>query len=229
MAYLSDIELYYSPPGHNGKEITLTGDEYKHAFKVMRHRPGDELFVTNGNGEIFDCRIKLIEKDIILLSPEKIHIYKNEFENIFFCLPKLKNPERLEFALEKCTELGITNFFIFESERTISKSSRLERWNKIVLSAMKQSLRSFLPKISEIKSLSLLKDYNGEKIIFEQKAESYFANFKINSGKKYYFLFGPEGGFTDDELMLLGSVHIYKLAENRLRSETAIVKCASML
>lgn len=227
--FLSDVELYYTLPENCGVEITLAGDEFKHAVKVMRHKPGDELYVTNGYGEIFLCEVKLVEKDIIKLEVIKTFPYKNNLVNIYFCLPKLKNPDRLEFALEKCTELGITNFIIFESERTVSRSSKLERWNKIVLSAMKQSLRSFLPEILEIKSLSIVKDYPGEKIIFEQSAGTYFNNFKIDLVRKYFFLFGPEGGFSDEELRLFDDSKIYKLAENRLRSETAIIKCASML
>ena len=74
-------------------------------------------------------------------------------KNIFFCIPKLKYSDRFEFALEKCTELGITNFIIFDSERSIHKSDKKERWEKIVLSAMKQSLRSYLPNITVINSL----------------------------------------------------------------------------
>ncbi len=229
LEFLSDIELYYSPPVYCGAEISLTTDEFRHAVKVMRHRPGDELFVTNGEGKIFSGKISTIEKEALRLSAEKTFTYKNKFENIYFCLPKLKNPERFEFALEKCVELGITNFIIFESYRTISKSSKTERWNKIALSAMKQSLRSFLPKIEINGTLNSIKDLSGEKIIFDQKAETYLFDFKNNPEKNFYFIFGPEGGFANEEFKLFQESQVYKLAENRLRSETAIIKCASML
>ena len=229
MDYLSDIELYYSLPENCEKEIILTGDEFKHAFRVMRHRLGDILFITNGEGKIFSAKIVETSKEQLILSPEKTLIYINNFNNIHFCLPKLKNPERFEFAIEKCVELGITNFLIFESERTISASSKLERWNKIALSAMKQSLRSFLPKISLIDSVQSINELAGEKIIFDQKSEKQFSKFERNPNYNYYFLFGPEGGFTDKEIQLFNKQQLFKLAENRLRSETAIIKCASML
>ncbi len=229
MDYLSDIELYYSLPENCGEEIILTGDEFKHAVRVMRHRLGDKLFITNGEGKIFTAKIVETSMERLTLSLEETFNYKNKFENIYFCLPKLKNPERFEFALEKSVELGITNFIIFESERTISKSSKLERWNKIALSAMKQSLRSYLPKISLIDSVESIIKLAGERIIFDQKSENRFSDFENNPEKNYNFLFGPEGGFTEAELRLIGKEQIFKLADNRLRSETAIIKCAAML
>lgn len=93
---------------------------------------------------------------------------------------------------------------------------------------MKQSLRAYLPKIKLVNDLSNIAELNGEKIIFEQNAEK---NFKFNNdrGIKYYFVFGPEGGLTDDEIQLFESEEIYTLSGNRLRSETAIIKVASLL
>jgi 16S rRNA (uracil1498-N3)-methyltransferase len=141
----------------------------------------------------------------------------------------LKNPERFEFALEKCTELGITNFIVFESSRTVSKADKIDRWNKIVLSAMKQSLRSYLPQISISISLSEIIKQKGEKIIFEQNAKTFFNPEIINPLKNYLFIFGPEGGLSDEEVERINKDYLLKLAENRLRTETAIVKCASIL
>ena len=229
MEFLSDIELYYSSPENFGKEIKLNGDELKHAVLVMRHKLNDNLFITNGAGKIFYCKITKIEKGCLILSPEKTFNYFNKFENIYFCIPKLKSSERFEFALEKCVELGITNIIIFISKRTISESIKLERWNKIALSAMKQSLRSFLPKISFVDSVQSIILLSGYKLIFDQKSKRNFKSLNIVPSEKYYFLFGPEGGFDNEELKLFDNGHIYNLTENRLRTETAIIKCASLL
>ena len=229
MEFLSDIELYYSSPENFGKEIILTGDELKHAVLVMRHRLNDKLFITNGVGKINYCKIVKIEKGYLILSPEKTFNYCNNFKNIYFCIPKIKNPERFEFALEKSVELGITNFIIFISKRTISKSINLERLNKIALSAMKQSLRSYLPKISVVDSVQSIKLLSGYKLIFDQKSKRNFKSLNIVPSEKYYFLFGPEGGFDNEELRLFENEYKYNLNENRLRTETAIIKCASLL
>ena len=139
--HLSNIELFYSKPENfREDEVILEGDECRHAVKVMRHHMGDEIFITNGEGKISNGNINEILKDTLSVTIKKEFIYENKFSGVTFCLPKLKNPERFEFALEKCAELGITNFIVFESERTVSKAYKLDRWHKILLSAMKQSL-----------------------------------------------------------------------------------------
>ena len=154
MNYLSGVELYYcSSEEIKGNNISIADDDHKHIVKVMRHSAGDEIYVTNGAGKIFLTDIKEIGKNSLTTSIKKVFEYQNKMRNIFFCIPKLRYRDRLEFALEKCTELGITNFIIFDSERSIHKSDKKERWEKIVLSAMKQSLRSYLPEIRIINSL----------------------------------------------------------------------------
>ncbi len=226
---LSNIELFYSPRENFSDEIILlTGDEFKHAVKVMRSKIGDMIYITNGTGLIFKTEVLSIEKDKLTARIIETIKTENKFENIFFCIPKLKNPDRFKFAIEKCVELGITNFIIFESKRTIAKGTNIKRWEKIALAAMKQSLRAYLPKIKLVKNLSDISESNGKKIIFEQNAERKF-QFEIEMDEKYYFIFGPEGGLTEDELKLFDTDLIYSLSDHRLRSETAIVKVASLI
>ncbi len=226
---LSNIELFYSSPENiSGETISLTGDEFKHAVKVMRSKIGDTIYITNGTGLIFKTEISSIEKDN--LSAKIIETIKteNKFENIFFCIPKLKNPDRFKFAIEKCVELGVVNFIVFEANRTISKGSNIKRLEKIALSAMKQSLRGYLPKIQLVNDLSNIVELNGEKIIFEQNSDKQF-KFNKDGEKIYYLIFGPEGGLTKDEIEFFENDSIFSLSEHRLRSETAIVKVASLL
>ncbi len=149
MKYLSGIELYYCLQEKiTGNTVSISDDDYKHIVKVMRHSVGDEIYVTNGYGKIFLTETKDIDKNSLTAVVKKVFDYENKMGNIFFCVPKLRYSDRFEFALEKCTELGITNFIIFDSERAIHKSDKKERWEKIVLAAMKQSLRSYLPEIT---------------------------------------------------------------------------------
>jgi 16S rRNA (uracil1498-N3)-methyltransferase len=194
----------------------------------MRHSVGDEIYVTNGYGKIFLTETKDIDKNSLTAVVKKVFDYENKMGNIFFCVPKLRYSDRFEFALEKCTELGITNFIIFDSERAIHKSDKKERWEKIVLAAMKQSLRSYLPEIT-VNSLKNIYNLDGNKIILEQNSGKRISQLKINPEEKYYFIFGPEGGFTNEELELFNKNDFYSLADNRLRTETAVIKCASIL
>ena len=227
--HLSNIELYYALPRNISKnKIIVEGEEYSHITKVMRHSVKDELYVTDGEGKIYSGLINKINKDSIELEIKDIFTYKNRFGNIYFCIPKLKNNNRLEFALEKCTELGITNFIIFDSERTISKAVKIERWKKILHSAMKQSLNSFLPRI-EVHNFINIINLTGTKIGFEQSSLNKIDNLKLDPDNKYYFIFGPEGGLSEKELNFFEKENIYKIADNRLRTETAVITTASII
>ena len=226
--HLSNIELYYSSQEKlSANKIIIEGEEFKHAVQVMRNSVGGTIYITNGCGSIFRCEIVSIKKNKLQAEVKDEIIKKNAFENIFFCMPKLKNPDRLKFAIEKCVELGITNFILFDSERTISKSSNIQRWEKIALAAMKQSLHAFLPEI-KLNSIREISKLTGEKILFDQNAHEKFI-FTNNSRDNYYFIFGPEGGLTEKEINLFTKPKIFSLGEYRLRSETAVIKCASQL
>ncbi len=230
MAYLSNIELYFSPQEtFNGNSVKVNGEEFQHLSRVMRHKIDDEIFITNGCGKIFTCKISSIEKSYLNAEILSYESYQNNLKNIFFCLPKLKSPERFEFALEKCVELGITNFIIFESMRTVAKTNKVERWEKILLAAMKQSLRSYLPKIISVTGFKNILELNGIKILFEQNAEKKLSQLKLSGDESYYFIFGPEGGLDAKEIELAGTENFFQLTENRLRSETAVVYTATQI
>jgi 16S rRNA (uracil1498-N3)-methyltransferase len=225
---LSDIELYYAQRKNvfDGY-ITLADDEFKHCCKVMRNSTSDVIYVTDGEGNIYKTEIERIEKNSLYGKILETVSYKNELKNVFFCIPKLKNPDRLKYALEKCVELGITKFILFESKRTIGRIKNIERFNRILLSAMKQSLHAFLPVV-ETSPLKSIINKPGIKILFDQGSENQF-NFKNNLSGAYYFLFGPEGGFERDEIEMIDSSNRFVLSNYRLRSETAVIKCASLL
>jgi 16S rRNA (uracil1498-N3)-methyltransferase len=226
---LSNIELYYSPKKIINNVIIVDGEDFNHALKVMRHSANDIIYITDGKGTIYQSQIKSINKSSLSAEPTEKYTYENTRHNISFCIPKLKSPDRFEFALEKCVELGITNFIVFESKRTISKGERIDRWNKILTSAMKQSLQSYLPEIKIAGSLKEIFSFKGEIIGFEQKSLNPVNSLKINPDKKYYMVFGPEGGLDQEELNLFDPNNLYNIAGNRLRTETAIVKTASVL
>ncbi len=231
---LSNIELYYSPSSEVGITVTLEGDEFKHAVNVMRHKPGEKIFVTNGRGQVFEVLISLIDKKGLKGEIVDSKEFVNEYSNFYFVIPRLKNPSRFEFALEKSVELGITNFFVFDAERSVAKGNKIVRWHKIAEAAMKQSLRSFLPNISYFNSLDEIPvQENIRAFIFEQSAEVKFpdviSSLRKGTEDKFYFVFGPEGGLTKKELLFYKNAVILQLTKNRLRSETAIVTVASLL
>lgn len=228
--YLSNIELYYSSDISDGY-IQISEEESKHLVKVMRHGVGDKLNITDGLGRIFKSEI--IETCSTSVTARILNVinYKNQFAEITFCIPRLKSSDRFDFALEKCVELGITNFVVFNSERSIAKGEKLDRWNKIARSAMKQSLRTYLPSISFIQSIQHLNEIEGDKFIFDQNSTLSFTELvnsdRLISEKPSMFIFGPEGGLTENEIYQLDDAVLVKLTPNRLRSETAIITAAA--
>lgn len=229
LEFLSNIELFYSPKDFISTDtITLRDEEFRHAVKVMRYKTDDKIFITNGEGNIYECSVFTINKDCLSAHINKLISFENKFQNIIFCLPKLRNPERVKFSIEKCVELGVTNFILFDADRSISKSGNIERWNKIALSAMKQSIRSFLPQISLAGNLDSLTNSNSGKIIFEQNAVQSLDSLEIKKTNTH-FIFGPEGGLSQRELNLFGQKNLFRLTKNRLRSETAAIFAAGFL
>lgn len=227
---LADIELFYSKAVDlDSQTILIDGEESNHIINVMRHKVDDEIFITSGEGKIYKCAILLVKKKLVQAKILNEYLFPERFPNITFCIPKLRSIDRFEFAIEKCAELGISNFAFYHAKRAVSKEFNPGRIEKILISAMKQSLLSWLPRTEYFKSCEFTAAATIERIVFHQDSAEYFAPEKLDRAKKYFFIFGPEGGLTEDELNLIEPYNKYKLAENRLRTETAIIKAASIL
>ena len=228
MEHLSNIELYYtSSELIESDRLILTSDELHHSVDVMRNTVGATIFVTDGKGSIFTSKITSISVNHLAANIIERREYENKAHKIWFCIPILKNPDRLKFAFEKCVELGITNFILFNSRHTLSKKVKPEKFQKTMLAAMKQSLRAFFPQIL-VSNFDDILNFDGGKILFDQNANKKFEG-KLDFSKPTYFLFGPEGGFDKTELESVSQENRFSLTENRLRSETAIINCASLL
>ena len=235
--FLSNTEYYFTPPELvQDKSLIISGEEVKHIARVMRHQVGDELHVTDGQGYDYSVRIENIEKRLVHCSIHDKKYFPVKFENLTVCIPRLKSADRFELALEKCVELGITNLIVFDAERSVAKGDKSERWNKITLAAMKQSLHTNLPKVDYMKHIKELNSKEGVKIVFEQNAslklreiikdskDQYFSN-RMNT----YLVFGPEGGLAESEMNILENAGKVNLNSNRLRSETAIISAVSII
>jgi len=225
--FLSDIELYFSTSfSEDNKSIIVLGEEARHISKVMRHQIGEMIYITNGKGSVYNVEISEIGKDYVAANIKNEIKYVNRFANIFVCIPIIKNFDRLEFAIEKSVELGITNLIFYKAERSFPKNPKLIRWQKIADAAMKQSLQSFKPNLKYIEKLY---EFAGKNIvIFDQNSKNKLSGWEIKSIDTY-FIFGPEGGFTEKEFKQFGNATKLRLTGNRLRSETAVVTFASQL
>ena len=207
-------------------KIVLSKEESKHATKVLRKKEGDILNFTDGKGGFYKaeitvadtkkCRLQIISSE----QKPKQHNY-----HLHIAIAPTKNMDRYEWFLEKATEIGIdeiTPIICDHSERKVLKT---ERCNRILLSAMKQSLKFHLPKLNEAISLNefLKQDSEGNKYIAHCEDGEKTELRKEEKTEKTLILIGPEGDFspTEVELALQNQFKTVSLGGSRLRTETA--------
>jgi len=208
------------------KEIILTSEESKHAIRVLRKKEGDILDFTDGKGKAYTakittadikkCRLQIINSE----EKPKKHNY-----HLHIAIAPTKNIDRFEWFLEKATEIGvdeITPIICNQSERKFIKTERCQR---ILLSAIKQSLKYHLPQLNDAISLNefLKLNINAAKYIAHCKNGKKHDLKNMPKGEKTLILIGPEGDFTKKEidLALANNFKEVSLGTSRLRTETA--------
>lgn len=225
--HFKNIEFFFSPQDNIfGNDYIIKGEEYNHLKKVLRKTIGDNIFIVDGNNYIYECTITEIKKDFIIAKINNINSHKNELDlNIHLAVALLKNPSRYDFIIEKATELGVKEIIPFISQYTISHNPKIERWTNIAISAMKQSQRAFLPKISECKKFNEVVNLKADlKLIADIESQELKVN-NIDTPHDILIIIGPEGGFSDNEILTAISLGFkkFKLSNTRLRSETAAI------
>ena len=233
------MEYYFtseSSINHSASTLILTGQEFKHLSKVLRKKQGDLIDVTDGKLNVYHCKISSIETDKIscdILSKDH-NIGEPEIElTVYFSL--LKNMERYEFGVEKLVELGVKKIIPLITERTIIKEelsvNKLARLNKIVLSAVSQSQRCFLPVIENAIKLKDLIPEEGAKNYFMYEFSNEEKKIETILQKKVTIIIGPEGGFTEHEADMLSKKgwNPASLGKRKFRAETAAIVAASQI
>lgn len=214
--YDSHIEL-------GSKTHQLSEEESKHIVRVLRMTEGDQLAIVNGKGGYFETEIVGAHPKrctVSILNSEQSEPLKHE---LHIALGPTKLMDRIEWFVEKATEIGITEISFISGKNSERVKMKPERIEKKVISAMKQSKRRFLPKINTLVSVSeFIKEHPNGLIAHCEDGEksTILDSFELINCP---ILIGPEGDFTQDEI-LLALENGYKtitLGENRLRTETA--------
>lgn len=225
------MQLFYTEK--IDEKISLSNEENKHIVKVLRKNVGDKINIINGKGFLFIAEIEEIKKNTVSLKvikkekKEKQHKY-----NLHLAIAPTKNINRFEWFLEKATEIGINEITPIICSRSERKKVNLERCNRIIISAIKQSMKFYRPKLnSPISFIDFIdKEYPGEKYIahcLNQKKHKIIKSENLS----HLILIGPEGDFSENEI----SQAINKkfkpttLGNSRLRTETAGVVATQTL
>ena len=213
------------------KEIRLTDEESKHAIKVLRKKEGDMLNFTDGKGNLYIGEVTIADSkrtSVRIVKSEQKPKQHNYYLHI--AIAPTKNMYRFEWFLEKSTEIGIDEITPIICRRSERKVLKTERCNRILLSAMKQSLKLHLPKLNEVVTLKtfLKQDFEGKKYMAHceknEKAALKDAEIKGNT----IILIGPEGDFSPSEIemALQNQFKAVSLGTSRLRTETAGIVAA---
>jgi 16S rRNA (uracil1498-N3)-methyltransferase len=234
---------YYFTDKKNVSETSLVikGDESKHLLRVLRKSKGEEIYVTDGERNLYKTVIAEINRDEIKCNiNEKLYDINESEIRITLYLSLLKNPSRFEFVIEKATELGVYEITPVITHNVINKEfDKHKRWQLIALSAMKQSQRCYLPKVNHPVNFTATLNSAGKNDLKVIADERNFENSicadelkRLTSGTRpVSLLIGPEGGFTNEEIdtAVKHGFAILSLGERKLRSETAAIAALSIL
>jgi 16S rRNA (uracil1498-N3)-methyltransferase len=226
------MDYFYTPPSSiRSTTLIIQGEELHHLSKVLRKKVGETIVVVDGKEHAYKAILESITRssaDCKIL--ETIHRFNEPDIEVKLAFTLLKNPSRMDFLVEKCTELGVREFIPMWTERAIVPKAHTERLQKIALSAMKQCGRSYLPPIHTLMSfldaLTYLKDCEERFIMHEMASGRTAAQRKTSvRWRSVGVLVGPEGGFTEEEVQVAQSAGFvpFSLGPRRLRSETAAI------
>ncbi|PHS07993.1 MAG: 16S rRNA (uracil(1498)-N(3))-methyltransferase [Kordia sp.] len=221
------MQLFYSPDiNSDSKQYTFSKEESKHIAKVLRKKEGDILSITNGKGYLFTVEIIIADIKKCIVQINTIEQHKGHDYKLHIAIAPTKMNDRMEWFLEKATEIGIdeiTPVFCDNSERKVIKKDRFE---KIIQSAMKQSLQMQLPKLNDAISFKqfINQEFTGQTYIAHcEEQEKKQLQSLISPNQNYTILIGPEGDFSakEIELALHNNFKPVALGNTRLRTETA--------
>lgn len=221
------MHIFYTPD-ITQNTYTLNEEESKHCVRVLRLQVGTQVYLVDGKGGFYTAEITSDNPKKVSLSILKVETEFNKRNHfLHIAVAPTKNIDRIEWFLEKATELGIdeiTPIITDRSERRVVKEDRL---NKVITSAVKQSIKAYHPKLNEAVSFNdfLKEPFDGEQLIAHciDNAEKQYISKLVAPHQKYLILIGPEGDFTPEEvnLALNKGFKALTLGDNRLRTETA--------
>lgn len=225
---MMNMHTFYTPD-IEGRNYTLSAEESKHAVKVLRLKEGDAVELVDGKGGYYNCRIKIAAiKACMVEVVGKIENHACRDFRLHIAMAPVKNMERMEWMMEKCTEIGMETFTPVRTERSERDAVKTERLLRVAVAALKQSHKALLPEINPMVSFEEFIENVSE----EQRFIAYCGRgekkglFKLcRPGEDTVVLIGPEGDFSSEEVdkaVRKGFIPV-SLGNSVLRTETAAV------
>ena len=215
--------------------VELPEDESKQCVRVLRKKAGDEIMLIDGKGNKAICKItddnpKKCKLEVV----EKVHFHAREI-GLHIAIAPTKNFDRMDWMLEKCTEIGVSEITFIETENSERNKINMERCEKILIQSIKQSKQYWLPKLNNIISFKqFISNQNTTELnclMAWCNENSLTINEATDLKKHTLLLIGPEGDFTEVEakLAIENNFKTISLGKNILRTETAAVYATSII
>lgn len=226
---MKETRYFYVPDAASTNE--LPAEEAAHASRVLRLESGDEVFLIDGAGCFFKAQLTLVTKGRCLYDiVERLPQEKTWNGRIAVAMAPTKVIDRVEWTLEKATEIGVDEFSLLNCAFSERRNVKLERLDKIVVAAVKQSRKAWKPLLNDLQPFEnfVKQPRKGAKYIAHcyaeiDKKDLYGELLQLNGDEEVTILIGPEGDFSIDEVRLAmskGYVPV-SLGQSRLRTETA--------
>ena len=230
------MQLFYAPDV-TLPLYTLNDEESKHCVRVLRLRQGDTLHLTDGRGSLHRCEIvEAHQHHCTVKIVETQSEYGRRPYSLTMAVAPTKNIDRYEWFLEKATEVGVDRIVPIECDHSERRTIKHEREERVITSAVKQSIKAYHPTLDEMTDIKKLisAPFEGRKFIahcdssFEKR--DYLPSI-IKKTENILILIGPEGDFSPEEIKfaLENGFEAISLGNQRLRTETAAVAATVMV
>ncbi len=229
------MQLFYSSDISSSTEIfSFDKEESKHIVRVLRKKEKDIIYITNGKGFLFECEIisALEKKCEVRIIDTKF--FESTSYHLHLVVAPTKMNDRYEWFLEKATEIGVHEITPIICEHSERKEVKIERFEKILLSAMKQSLQYYLPKLNPSISFSdfIKSSKEGQLFIAHcEETDKKELSKEVCPNGNITILIGPEGDFSEKEIKTAVSAEYIpvSLGNTRLRTETAAIYASAVV
>jgi 16S rRNA (uracil1498-N3)-methyltransferase len=228
------MHLFYSTDLKNNTTTLTLSEEESHHFNVLRIADDEEVSVTNGKGLLCKARMLHKTKREVLLSVFDCQ-QQQLSRRICLAVAPTKGNDRFDWLLEKATEVGVTDILPVYTHYTERKKINTQRIEKRLIASTKQSMRAFVPQVADLQKLEVFFRTllpNVQKLIAHCKQEGLpLLSEIVEPQQDVLALIGPEGGFSDEEILLAKQYGFdeVSLSENRLRTETAAITAVMMM
>lgn len=223
---IGKVNIFYTPDIL--EDPFLSEEESAHCLRVLRMKAGDILRLTDGKGHFYDARISEAHPKRCAVELLAEYSQGPDSAGLYVAVAPTKNMDRMEWMVEKLTEMGIDGISFLNCRYSERKVMKTERLQKIAVSAMKQSERATLPQIAEMVDFKsfIRQDFEGQKFIchcYRDLGERLLLKEQYRMGGKALVLIGPEGDFSQEEVKMAMTEHYLpvSLGSMRLRTETA--------